>query len=222
MLIIIIPTYQAAVALERLLPQLAGQSVIVSDGGSSDETLEIAAKQGARLACGAKGRGAQLRLGADLAIRSGETEDWFLFLHADSHMCDGWQEAVEAAMASPYPRYFQFKADAMGLFCWFMNRMVGLRCWALGLPYGDQGLLISRALYESVGGYSEMPLFEDVEMVERLKTVSPLKLLPHPLMTDVTRHKKQGLWKRGLSNLRLLWRYKRGTDVETLLRDYRA
>ena len=103
-----------------------------------------------------------------------------------------------------------------------MNRMVALRCWALGLPYGDQGLLISRQLYEGVGGYSEMPLFEDVEMVERLKKTSSLKPLSHPLITDVSRHKRQGLWKRGLSNLRLLWRYKSGADVETLLREYRS
>lgn len=222
MLIIIIPTYQAEAALERLLPQLAGHAVIVSDGGSTDATLKVAAKQGARLACGAKGRGAQLRLGAHLARRAGEEADWFLFLHADSQMSDGWEDVVESAMKTPHPRYFRFKADATGLFARVMNRMVALRCWALGLPYGDQGLLISRQLYEGVGGYSEMPLFEDVEMVERLKKTSSLKPLSHPLITDVSRHKRQGLWKRGLSNLRLLWRYKSGADVETLLREYRS
>ena len=222
MLTIIIPTYQAADELARLLPQLSDFPVIVADCGSTDETLSIAAKYQARMACGAQGRGNQLRLGGQLALMAGEESDWFLFLHADSQMCEGWQEAVRDAMREDQPRYFRFKADAIGLLAGIMNTMVGLRCWALGLPYGDQGLLISRRLYESIGGYSDMPLFEDVDIVSRLKRVTRLKPLSKSLITDVSRYKQDGLWTRGLSNLRLLWRYKRGVDVETLRRDYTA
>lgn len=220
MLIIIIPTYQAEQSLSRLLPQLQGERVIVSDGGSTDGTLTRVARADANLAIGATGRGAQLRLGAKLAELSGDADDWFLFLHADSQLPEGWQGAVDEAVRQGDPRYFRFKADARGLRAGFMNQMVALRCWALGLPYGDQGLLISRALYEQVGGHAKMALFEDVELVERLKKVARLRRLPVALTTDVSKHWQDGLWRRGVSNLGLLWRYKRGATVPELLKAY--
>ena len=159
MLIIIIPTYRAETGLARLLPQLAGARVIVSDGGSTDSTLQRAAGAGANLAVGVSGRGAQLKLRAKMAALSGAQDDWFLFLHADSQVPDDWRRVLDQAMQQGDPRYFRFKADATGSRARFMNRMVALRCWALGLPYGDQGLLISRTLYEQVGGHAKMALF---------------------------------------------------------------
>jgi hypothetical protein len=119
------------------------------------------------------------------------------------------------------PRYFRFKADATGWRARFMNRMVALRCWALGLPYGDQGLLISRTLYEQVGGHAKMALFEDVELVERVRRAARLRPLPAALTTDVSKHWQDGLWRRGLRNLGLLWRYKRGATVAELLEAYK-
>ena len=220
MLVIIIPTYQAESGLSRLLPQLAGERVIVSDSGSVDGTLMYAARAGACLAVGAKGRGAQLKLGAALAALSGDPGDWFLFLHADSQLPDNWRDAVSAAMAQDHPRYFRFKADASGPAATFMNRMVALRCWALRLPYGDQGLLVSRALYEQVGGHAKMALFEDVELNGRLKKASRLRPLPIFLTTDVSKHWQDGLWRRGVRNLGLLIKYKRGATVEDLLEAY--
>lgn len=221
MLFIIIPTYQAETGLARLLPQLAGARVIVSDGGSTDSTLQWAADAGANLAVGASGRGAQLKLGAKMAALSGAAEDWFLFLHADSQLPDNWRRVVAKAMQQGRPRYFRFKADATGWRAGFMNRMVALRCWALGLPYGDQGLLISRALYEQVGGHAKMALFEDVELVERVRRAARLRPLPAALTTDVSKHWRDGLWRRGLRNLGLLWRYKRGATVAELQQAYR-
>ena len=221
MLIVIIPSYEAESGLSQLLPQLAGERVIVSDGGSVEGSLLCAAKAGASLACGAKGRGAQLRLGAHLAALSGDAQDWYLFLHADSSLPDGWRAVVARAMTQRDPRYFRFKAEATGWRAVLMNRMVGLRCWALRLPYGDQGLLVSRALYEQVGGYGAMPLFEDVDIVGRLKHAANLRPLPASLSTDVSQHWENGVWRRGLRNLRLLWRYKRGASVEELRQAYR-
>lgn len=220
MLTIIIPTFQAEQGLRRLLPQLNDARVIVSDGGSEDGTLKFAVSTGASLAVGARGRGAQLKLGAKLAVLSGDPSDWFLFLHADSQLPDNWRDVVSTATAQTDPRYFRFKADASGLKPLFMNQMVALRCWALGLPYGDQGLLISRALYEQVGGHAKMALFEDVDLVERLKNVASLRPLPAALTTDVSKHWRDGLWRRGVRNLGLLWRYKRGATVSELLKAY--
>lgn len=187
-----------------------------------DETLQIALSRNVSVALGAKGRGAQLRLGAHLACLSGTPEDWFLFLHADSQLPENWSEIVERAMAEGNPRYFRFRADQSGPKARLMDRLVALRCRALGLPYGDQGLLISRQLYEEIGGYRDMDLFEDVDIVERIKQVARLRPLPLALTTDVSAHWQDGLWRRGLRNLGLLWRYKRGTPVAELLKAYRT
>lgn len=222
MLIIVIPTWQAQDGLRRLLPELAGAHVIVSDGGSTDETLDIAVGAKCVVALGASGRGAQLRLGAKAACLSGDADDWFLFLHADSQLPEDWQSVVTKAMHGSDARYFKFRADASGMRARLMDRLVGLRCRVLGLPYGDQGLLISRHLYERVGGYAAMPLFEDVNLVERIRKVVALRPLPAVLTTDVSKHWQEGLWRRGTRNLSLLWRYKRGASVDALLRDYSA
>ncbi len=222
MLILVIPTFNAEPCLETLLPQIAGERIVVSDGGSTDRTLYHAVQAGAVIAVGASGRGAQLALGAKLAQLSGGEGDWFLFLHADSHLPDGWKDAVTKAMDRGDPAYFRFRANASGAKARFMDAMVALRCRALGLPYGDQGLLISRALYEAVGGYAAMPLFEDVDMIERVRRAARLRALPLPIRTDISKHDRDGLWRRGLRNLRLLWRYKRGATTDELVRGYGA
>lgn len=220
MLIVIIPTYNAEKALSHLLPQLDGVRIIVSEGGSQDQTVKKAVKGGAVLAIGATGRGAQLRLGASLARLSGQPEDWFLFLHADSHLSHNWRDIVETAMHQARPRYFRYRAGATGLRWRLMDILVGWRSDLLGLPYGDQGLLISRQLYEQVGGYADMPLFEDVDMIERLRRVCAVRSLPASLRTDVSGYEREGLFRRGISNLKLLRRYKKGARIEDLLRDY--
>lgn len=220
MLIIVIPTWQAEAGLSRLLPQLSGERIIVADGGSTDATLSRALAGGAVLALGASGRGAQLRLGAQHACLLGSAQDWFLFLHADSRLPDDWRAVVHQAMKEDMPRYFRFRADADGVRARLMDGLVYLRSRVLGLPYGDQGLLISRRLYEEIGGYQSMPLFEDVDMVERIRAVTGLRPLPAALTTDVSKHWRDGLWRRGVRNLHLLWRYKRGARPDELLRDY--
>lgn len=221
MLIIIIPTFQAEPGLVRLMSQLDDVRVVVSDGGSSDGTIFAALRGGAVIAQGASGRGAQLKLGAKLAALSGDADDWYLFLHADSQLPDNWQAVVNAATTQGDPRYFRFRADATGPRAMVMNGMVALRCWAWGLPYGDQGLLISRTLYASVGGHKKMALFEDVDLVERIKKVASLRPLPLALTTDVSKYWRDGLWRRGCRNLGLLRQYKRGASVAALLVAYK-
>ena len=217
MLHVIIPTYNSEARLERLLPQLARARVIVADGGSDDGTLSVAAQHGAQLAVGAKGRGPQLQLGAKLASQTGEPDDWFFFLHSDSVMPANWRAVVEAAMIHDVPRYFRLRADAPGWRARLFERLVAFRCWGWGLPYGDQGLLISRARYTTVGGYKPWPLFEDVDMVDRLPDLMPLQA---SLGTDVSHYMKGGMWTRGRRNLALLKRFRAGEDPAALARDY--
>ena len=217
MLHVIIPAHNCAERLSRLLPQLAGARVIVADGGSEAACLELAVRHGARLAVGASGRGPQLRLGAQLATLSGKPGDWFLFLHSDSVLPREWRTVVDRAMQHDQPRYFRLRADAPGWRARLFERLVAFRCLGWGLPYGDQGLLISRARYEAVGGFKPWPLFEDVDMAERLPDLVPL---PAALGTDVSSYLRDGFWLRGRRNQALLQRYRAGESPESLARDY--
>lgn len=227
MLAIIIPTYNAADALRENCPAARDIDLIVSDGGSGDDTLKTALSLGARLALGSGGRGQQLARGARLAL-SRKDVDWMLFVHADTQLPADWRARIDRHIArrSHAAGYFRFGADAPGFRARAMEFWVGVRCWWLGLPYGDQGLLISKDMYRAVGGYPEQTLFEDVEIIRAIK----LRLGRHRLrclgaraMTDVSAFIDQGIWRRGKRNLGIARGYiLRGESLDDLARRYRG
>jgi glycosyltransferase involved in cell wall biosynthesis len=191
MLSVIIPTLNAQSSLESLLVQIEGQvdDVVIADGGSTDATLKVAIGHKARIAAGGAGRGHQLARGADWSLARGG-DGWMLFLHADCVLPDGWREAVAAHIVSASERaaYFRFALDDSGFWPALMERIVAVRCAVFALPYGDQGLLISRALYEDIGGYRKWDLFEDVAIVRALGR-GRLRGLKLALKTDASKYR---------------------------------
>ncbi len=223
MICVIIPTYNAQGVLDGLLSQLTRQvdRIVVSDCGSADETIDCAIKHGAIIVAGAKGRGQQLSLGANWA---GDA-DWFLFLHADNKLPENWRNSVERHVKRRPDSvgYFRYRADASGLWPRIMDFGVMMRCRWWRLPYGDQGLLIPRAIYEAVGGYPAQSLFEDVAIIDKIsKTIGRRKLryLKGSMRVDISRYAEKGIWTKGWENLALLKAYRRGENVETLDQRY--
>lgn len=224
MLCAVIPTLNSEKTLEPLLAQLSGyvDRIVIADGGSTADTLAIAVKYDARIAMGYKGRGHQLARGASW---SGEAK-WLLFVHADSRLPDDWQKGVQTHIAK-HPNaagYFAFGADAPGLRARAMEFWVSLRTFWLKWPYGDQGLLISREMYDALGGYPKQILFEDVALIKVLKTKygrGKLKPIKGKVMTDVSAYYRDGIWTRGSRNLGLLIAYLKGVSVETLAARYK-
>ena len=218
---IVIPTLNASEALQHSLPALTeGLSVglvrelIISDGGSEDATMPIAEAAGAVFLSGAPGRGGQLRHGADAA--NGE---WLLFLHADTTLSEGWSEAVLAHLANAdRAGYFRLCFAVQGFAPRVVSGWANLRSRVFGLPYGDQGLLISRALYDNIGGYQDIPLMEDVAMARALK--GRLTTLPAVATTSAEKYLRDGWVRRGTRNLITLCRYLTGADPEVLVRSY--
>jgi rSAM/selenodomain-associated transferase 2 len=225
MISIVIPTLNAAAHLPRALAPLvpataAGvvKQVIVSDGGSSDDTLAIAEAAGCDVVGSAPGRAKQLRAGA--AAAKGK---WLLFLHADTTLSPEWADAATAFMAAPSAQqlaaaftlaFDDDSAAARRVVFWARLRALWLK-----LPYGDQGLLISRFLYEASGGYADMPLLEDVEFVRRLGA-HRIRILQPLAVTSAEKYRRDGYSRRSWRNLWLVTRFLLGADPATLAKSY--
>jgi rSAM/selenodomain-associated transferase 2 len=217
MLSIIIPTLNAAPALKDCLAIVSGAGeIVVVDGGSLDEGPALARAAGARLVVAPKGRGTQLAAGAAAACG-----DWLLFLHADCWPRRGWREAVEAHIAG-FPAMaacFRFCLDDSAWQARAMERGVALRVSMLGLPYGDQGLLVPRALYQQVGGYRPLPLMEDVDIIRRIGR-KRLRLLDADALTSAERWRRDGWLRRSGRNLLCLALFQAGLSPERIARLY--
>ncbi|MBM3490411.1 MAG: glycosyltransferase [Alphaproteobacteria bacterium] len=220
MLSIVIPTLNAAATLPGCLAALAGHAgeVVVVDGGSRDGTGTLAQAAGQRLIEAPRGRGPQLAAGAAAA-----TGDWLLFLHADTRLAPDWPAAVAdfmaASGASGRAGYFRFALDDASPAARRLERLVAWRCRHLGLPYGDQGLLLSRALYAELGGYRPLPLMEDVDLVRRIGR-RRLFALPVAALTSASRYRRDGFRRRSLRNAACLALYLLGVPAHRVARLY--
>lgn len=220
---IVIPTLESAPEVAALLSRLMDgvaegvvREVILSDGGSTDDISELAEAVGAELVLGPAGRGGQLRRGVAAARGA-----WILVLHADSGLPEGWVAPVHAAMTDPARAHaFKLAFRARGLAPRLVAGWANLRSRLFRLPYGDQGLLISKELYNAVGGFPDIPLMEDVALVRALR--GRVALMPAVLTTSSARYEAEGWFRRGARNLWLLGRYLAGADPTKLARSYGA
>ena len=216
------PTLDAGETLPTALAALAGvdliREVIVADGGSCDNTAAMARAGGAHLVAAPRGRGSQLAAGAAAA-----RAPWLLFLHADCRLEPGWAAAARAFMAAPQAAsragYFRLRLDAAGNAARRLERVVAWRCRVLGLPYGDQGLLIARGLYDAVGGFAAIPLMEDVDLARRLGRCR-LAPIACACLASARRYDRHGYWRRPLRNLMCLSLYFAGVAPRHIARLY--
>ena len=225
LLSVVIPTYGAAGELPPLLDALArarqsglALEVVIADGGSTDGTPAVAERYGARMVRVPQGRGGQLRAGAEAARGA-----WLLFLHADTVPAKGWVEGVSAFMAGPENRHraavFRFALDEPRPEARRLEALVAWRARVLGLAYGDQGLLLSRAFYDALGGYRPFPLMEDVDLVRRIGRRA-LVHLDAAAVTSARRYRLGGWWLRPVRNLVCLGLYFLGVPPRLIVRLY--
>ncbi len=222
---IVVPTLNAAARLAQTLGSFRAGSglldveTIVVDGGSTDETPEIGRACGAAVIHAERGRGRQLHAGAEAA-----SGDWLLFVHADTCLAADWARAVRAFIANPAnadrAAAFRLVLDDEAPAARKLERLVEWRCTKLGLPYGDQGLLISRTRYREIGGYRPLPLLEDVDLVHRHGRRRIVMLDP-TATTSSERYRRTGYVRQGLRNIFLVALFFAGVAPRHLARFYR-
>lgn len=215
---VIVPTWRAADGIGPCLGALAEGAVaglvrelILSDGGSDDGIDRVADAAGARLIVGPRGRGGQLRRGAEAARGA-----WLLFVHADTVLGPGWVEAVRRHMAAAPEAAGWFRLafdDPSGWARWTAG-WANLRSARFGRPFGDQGLLVPARLYREVGGHPDWPLMEDVEIARRLR--GRLRGLEAAAVTSAAKYRAEGWLRVGARNLWRQARFAAGASPERL------
>ena len=217
----IIPARQEARGLPLLLADLQdglmeGDELIVVDGESQDATQLVAQLHGARVVCCPPNRGAQLRRG--VALAHGHR---FVVIHADSRLAGGADLSRQLRrLPHGQAHCFRLKVDDPRPCFRVLEWLVALRTRVLGLPYGDQGLVLDRHLYERCGGFRDLPLMEDVDLVLRLRPWGGVRQLPYSICTSARRWHRHGLLRTSGRNVILMLRWFWGEDSETLKRDY--
>ncbi len=222
-LALVIPALHEAAHIRETVAQaraqFPGAPVFVVDGGSRDGTVALARAAGAEIVESVRGRGLQCRAGAAAAAATGAM--WLLFLHADTRLPGDAGEVVARFIARPEANAatFRLSFDASDRFlracAWFT------RFDSVFTRFGDQGILIRRSCYEALGGFPAYPLFEDVELLRRVRRKTKLHSLPAAVTTSARRFERRGVFRQQWLNARLLLRYLGGTSPETLAAIYR-
>lgn len=222
MISVIIPTLNEELTLEKSLISVWNSKdveIIVSDGGSNDDTLAIAERLAGKTLSSPAGRGAQMNVGASAA-----SGDILLFLHADTILPAGWEGHVRESLIDEEVAggAFSFSLPNRSIPFAFISLMVNFRSRLLKLPYGDQAIFVRRGIFDKMGSFRDIPIMEDVELVKGMRRLGRLEILDQPIITSSRRWEKEGWIRTTLRNVTLLFLYHLGVNPERLYRFYRA
>ena len=219
---VIIPTLNESTLLQRILSNLEEISdsqteIIVVDGGSTDNTVEIASEYVNQIFLTAKGRANQMNHGADFA--KGEI---LLFLHADSILTvDAFDKLKELMKESDcVGGAFQLQIDSKKYLLKIISKIVNLRSRFFHLVYGDQGIFVRKKKFVQIGKFPVTPLMEDVEFYSRLKASGKTVILNEKILTSARRWEKEGILFVTLRNWLLLIMYYMGVSSKRLEKLY--
>ncbi len=217
---IIIPTLdEAATILPTLQSTEKAVNVerIVVDGGSTDETLQMACLWGVRVFACNTGRAQQMNRGANAA-----TGELFLFLHADTRLPENFDDYVRQVLGQPgvIAGAFQLRIDASSRGLSLIEEVANWRSRILQMPYGDQAIFLRASLFHDLGGFLNIPILEDFELVRRLRRRGRIKIAPVAVVTSARRWKNRGVWHTTILNHVVILAYYLGIQPARIARWY--
>ena len=220
-LAIVVPILDEAATLPALLVHLAGWrargcEVVLVDGGSRDDSVEMARAAGFRVLIAERGRARQMNAGAQACGRA-----LMLFLHADTRLPEAADAMVCAALAVEAWGRFDVHIDGRPRMLRVVAALMNLRSRLSGIATGDQAIFVRRDVFEAVGGFPDQPLMEDIELSCRLLRVSRPACLRARVRTSGRRWEQRGVWRTIALMWRLRWAYWRGVPAERLAEAYR-
>jgi rSAM/selenodomain-associated transferase 2 len=219
---IIVPTFNEAQGLKETLTQiqqLCPHELVVSDGGSDDNTLEIAKKFTKHVVYSPAGRALQMNSGAQIA-----TGDIFLFLHADSRIELASFEKMLCSLKSSdkIGGAFSLCIDSDKWSLRLITRLANLRSKYLGMAYGDQAFFVKNSTFQQMNGFTEFPICEDIDFFKRLRKLGPVILLKEKALTSPRRWMKEGIWFTTLRNILIATLFELGFPPRILTKWYQA
>jgi rSAM/selenodomain-associated transferase 2 len=199
---IIIPVFNEE-GIKEFIPDLLKKSdkynieIIVVDGDSSGSTISKLKNFPVKTIISPKGRGIQLEKGA-----KNSTGELLLFLHADTQLPEDFYPVIISACFNITPcGAFRIKIGSDRFIFRILEFFANMRAKYLGMPFGDQAMFISREAYEKTGGFSPIPIFEDVDIVRRLKMNNyHIHILDRQVLTSARRWEKEGILRTTLRN----------------------
>lgn len=218
---VIIPTLNEAENLARTLKTVQDNTnveVIVVDGGSSDDTVRVAESLNVRVISSPARRSHQMNLGATLA-----KGNIILFLHADTHLPSRFEYWIRQALAEPkiIAGAFELKVNSTTPALRWVEWGVKVRSHLFQMPYGDQALFIRASIFKELGGFPDLPIMEDFELMRQLKQRGRIKIAPAAVVTSNRRWKNLGVCRTTLINQLMIVGYLLGISPERLIRWYR-
>ena len=222
---IIIPVYHEADIIEPIISTLKvlngnpGVEIIVVDGDPDGSTIRVLGDARVKTLLAKKGRASQMNRGA--AASKG---DILLFLHADTRLPPhALQHILEIfrkrrIIGGSFDLGIQSEKKAYRL----IEKMVYYRTRLTKIPYGDQAIFLSRRIFFRIGGFKEIPIMEDIELMKRIRAKGyPIGIIPHPVQTASRRWEKEGIVYCTLRNWALAALFLLGVSPEKLAEYYR-
>lgn len=223
MISIIIPTLNESNTIEKFLVGLQplrrlGHEVIVVDGESDDDTAEKAQPLADRVLTELRGRARQMNAGARCA-----GGDVLWFLHADCQPPDGADKIIIDALKNDEYGWGRFDVclSGSGIHYRAIERLMNIRSRFTGIATGDQGIFVKQKIFDSVGGFPNIPLMEDIAISKRLCSIMRPACLKNKIITSSRRWQRRGIWQTILLMWRLRLAYAFGANPDKLAKLYR-